>query len=194
MPAEFERRLSRINVHKAPGPDGLPNWLLKDFASLISDPLAAIFNASLPPIWKAAEVVPVPKVSPPMSIQNDLRPISLLPTLVKVFESFVGRWLLSFLESKLDHNQFGNRKGRSATHAIISVLHTWMSSLDSGGSVRTIFVDLRKAFDLVNHNILYNTLKKYGIPDFLLLWFGSYLSRHIDVRLELNSSAAGTKH
>jgi len=125
---------------------------------------------------KAAEVVPVPKVSPPMSIQNDLRPISLLPTLVKVFESFVGRWLLSFLESKLDHNQFGNRKGRSATHAIISVLHTWMSSLDSGGSVRTIFVDLRKAFDLVNHNILYNTLKKYGIPDFLLLWFGSYLS------------------
>ena len=69
--AEIERRLSRINVHKAPGPDGLPNWLLKDFASLISDPLAAIFNASLregylPPIWKAAKVVPVPKVSPPM--------------------------------------------------------------------------------------------------------------------------------
>ena len=145
LSAEIERRLSRINIHKSPGPDGLPNWLLRDFASLISDPLAAIFNASLregylPPIWKAAEVVPVPKVSPPMSIQNDLRPISLLPTLVKVFESFVGRWLMSFLESKLDHNQFGNRKGRSTTHTIISVLHTWMSCLDSGGSVRTVFV------------------------------------------------------
>jgi len=76
-------------VYKSLGLDGLPNWLLKDFASLISDPLAAIFNASLqegylPPIWKAAEVVPVLKVSPPMSIQNDLRPISLLSTIVSV--------------------------------------------------------------------------------------------------------------
>ena len=120
----------------------------------------------------------MPKVSPPTSIQNDLRPISLLPTLVKVFESFVGRWLLSFLESKLDHNQFGNRRGRSTAHTIISVLHTWMSCLDSGGSVRTVglFVDFRKAFDLVNHSILYDKLTKYGISDFLLLWFGSYLS------------------
>jgi len=181
LSAEIERRLSRINVHKSLGPDGLPNWFLRDFASLISDPLAGISNASLregylPPIWKAAEVVLVPKVSPPTSIQNDLRPISLLPTLVKVFESFVGRWLLSFLKSKLDHNQFGNRKGRSTTHMIISVLHTWMSCLDSGGYARTVFVDFRKALDLVNHNILYDKLKKYGIPDFLLQWFGFYLS------------------
>ena len=51
-----------------------------------------------------------------------------------------------------------------------------MSCLDSGGSVRTVFVDFCKAFDLVNHNILYDKLQKYGIPDFLLLWFGSYLS------------------
>jgi len=44
--------------------------------------------------------------------------------------------------------------------------------------VRTVglFVDFRKAFDIVNHNILYDKLKMYGIPDFLLLWFGSYLS------------------
>jgi len=51
-----------------------------------------------------------------------------------------------------------------------------MSCLDSDGSVRTVFVDFRTAFDLVNHIILYNKLKKYGIPDFILLWFGSYLS------------------
>jgi len=92
------------------------------------------------------------------------------------FESSVGRWLLSFLESKLDHNQFGNRKGRSSTHTIISVLHTWMSCLDSGGSVCTVFVDFHKAFDLVNHNILYDKLKTYGIPDFLLQWFLSIKS------------------
>jgi len=130
----------------------------------------------LPPIWKAAEVVPVPKVSPPMSIQNDLLSMSLHPTLVKMSESFVGRWLPSFLEPKLDHNHFGKRKCRSPTHTITSVLHTWMSCLDSGGSVSTVFVGFRKAFDLVNHNILHDKLKKYCIPDFLFMWFGSSLS------------------
>jgi len=51
-----------------------------------------------------------------------------------------------------------------------------MPCLDSGGSVRTVFVDFRKAVNLVNLNILYDKLRKYCIPDFLLLWFGSYLS------------------
>ena len=88
-PSEVDLRLANIKIHKAPGPHGIPNWLLRDFSGLLCQPLAAIFNASLregffPPIWKAAEVIPIPKVHPPTSIQNDLRPISLLPTAAKV--------------------------------------------------------------------------------------------------------------
>jgi len=84
-PVDIDVRLARIKVHKAHGPDGIPNWLLRDFSSLLCQPLAAIFNASIregyfSPIWKSAEVVPIPKVRPPTSISNDLRPISLLPT------------------------------------------------------------------------------------------------------------------
>jgi len=173
--------LQHINVHKSSGPDGLPNWLLKEFAPIICQPPAAIFNASLregyvPPAWKSAEVVPVPKINPPSSIQNDLRPIAILPVLAKVFESMIGRELLKFLEPNLDDSQFGSRKGRSTTHAIIALIHSWMESLDGGGSVRAVFVDFRKAFDLVDHNLLFDKLKNYGIPDRLLLWFGSYLS------------------
>jgi len=60
-PTEIERRLLHLNLHKSSGPDGLPNWLLRDLAPLLRQPLAAIFNASLregylPPIWKSAEV------------------------------------------------------------------------------------------------------------------------------------------
>jgi len=51
-----------------------------------------------------------------------------------------------------------------------------MSSLDSGDSVCTVFVEFRKTFDLVNHNILFSKLIKHNIPHFLLRWFGSYLS------------------
>ena len=110
------------------------------------------------------------------SIHNDLRPIAILPVLAKIFESIAGRHLLVFLEPSLDDSQFGSRKGRSTTHAIVTLLHNWMASLDSGGSVRAIFIDFRKAFDLVNHNILFSKLKKYDIPHFLLAWLGSYLS------------------
>jgi len=160
-PAYVEYQLSRVNIHKSSACDGVPKWLLREFAPLISGPVAAIFNASVregyvPLIWKSAEVIPAPKVNPPISIRNDLRPISLLPTLAKVLENTVGRWLLPFLEPHFDNNQFASRGGRSTTHAIISLLHSWMSCLDIGGSVRVVFVDFRKAFDLVNHNILFD--------------------------------------
>jgi len=151
--------------------------------------VAAIFNASVregyvPLIWKSAEVIPAPKVNLPMSIQNDLRPISLLSALAKVLENIIGRWLLLFLEPHFDDNQFGSRGGRSTTHAIIALLHSLMSCLDTGGSVHTVFVNFRKAFDLVNHNLLFDKLQNvYGIPNCLLKCFGSYLSnRHQRVR------------
>jgi len=92
-PDEVEYRLANINIFKAPGPDGIPSWLLRDFAPY--HPLAAIFNASIregyfPPIWKSADVIPVPKIPRPRSIHTDLRPISLMLCLAKVLESIVG--------------------------------------------------------------------------------------------------------
>ena len=110
-PEEVANRLSSINVFKAPGPDGLPNWLLLDFAPYLCEPLAAIFNASIregfvPSIWKSAEVIAVPKIPRPRSIQTDLRPISLLPTVAKVLESFIGSWLQSVLQPTLDDKQY----------------------------------------------------------------------------------------
>ena len=72
-PSEVKNRLVHINIHKAQGPDGLPNWLLQDFAPYLCQPIAVIFNASItegyvPPIWKSTEVIPVPKVPKPRSI------------------------------------------------------------------------------------------------------------------------------
>ena len=64
---DVKEELSRINVYKAPGPDGIPNWFLRDFAPFLSVPLCAIYDAYIqqsfvPMVWKSAEVVPVPKV------------------------------------------------------------------------------------------------------------------------------------
>jgi len=106
-PFEVDKRLSSNEVHKSTGPDSILNWLLRNFSSLLCQPLAAIYNSSVrqgvaPRIWKSAGVVPVPKIHPPASIQDDLRPISLLPTLAKVLEGIVRDWLMPSLEPLLD--------------------------------------------------------------------------------------------
>ena len=157
-PSEFENQLPSINIYKAPGPDGLPSWFLRDCTPYLSQPLMAIFNASVregyfQPVWKAVEAIPVPKVPKPRSIQTDLRPISLVPCLAKIVESMVGEWILTTLEPQFDPNQFGCLRGRSTTHALTVILHAWHTTLDQGGAVGAVLVDFKKAFDLVNHNI-----------------------------------------
>ena len=78
-------------------------------------------------------------------------------------------------------------------HAHIAILHTWMTAVDSHGSVRTVFVDFRKAFDLVDHNILFIKLSKYNMPNFLLLCFASYLTNR-QQRVRVNSSVSTFKN
>ena len=117
------KELSKVKAHKAPGPDKLPNQVLKRFAFEISEPFCDIMNVSLregvvPVEWKQATVVPVPKVTPTPSMDK-LRPVSLTPTLAKVAESFITRWMMADMESSLDHSQFGNRKGRSTNHYLV---------------------------------------------------------------------------
>jgi len=58
----------------------------------------------------------------------------------------------------MDPNQFGCRRGRSITHALIAILHAWQSTLDERGAVKAVLVDFKKAFDPVNHNLLIHKL------------------------------------
>ena len=134
-------RIKTLCTYKAPGPDELPNWLLKDKAPFLGDPVCAIFNSSLrqghvPKIWKQANIIPVPKIHPPKLVENDLRPISLTGTLSKILESFMGGWILEAVGHQLDTNQYGALKQRSTFYALVSVLHHWSTALDNGDSVR----------------------------------------------------------
>ena len=179
-PWEVELKLSSVCTFKAPGPDELPNWLLKDMAPFLADPVCAIFNSSVrqghvPKLWKQANVIPVPKVHPPKLVENDLRPISLTATLSKILESFVGGWILEAVGHQLGTNQYGALKERSTSHALVSVLHHWSTALDSGNSVRALFVDYSKAFDRVDHNVLLNEMVAFGVPKPVIRWLFSFL-------------------
>ena len=89
-----------------------------------------------------------PKCQSTRSIQTDLRPISLLPTVAKVLESFIGSWLQSVLQPTLDDKQYGCRPKRSTTHALTAIIHEWQSILDHGGAVWALLVDFKKSIRL----------------------------------------------
>ena len=96
---DCEQKLAKLSVHKAMGPDNIPNWILKDFSYIRASPIAAIYNSSVrqsyvPPSWKQAEILPIPKITQVTSLAKHLRPIALTPVLSKVLESFVVSWML----------------------------------------------------------------------------------------------------
>ena len=174
------RSLERINIRKAPGPDNLPNWFLRDFAFALCDPLCQIFNSSVregvvPTAWKRANIIAIPKTKPPKSVEHDLRPISLTPTVSKVLESFVGRWMLEAIGDRFDKKQFGAIRGRSTSHALVDILHNWHRALDERQSVRAVFVDYAKAFDHVDHPTVMRKLAALGVPLIILRWLHSFL-------------------
>jgi len=123
-------------------------------------------------------VLPVSKTHPSKSIESDLRPISLTrSTLVKFLESIVGSWMLERIGNKLDVYQYGALKGRSTTHALVDMLHHWSKAMDEGQSVRAVFIDFTKAFDHVDHNVMINKLLAFGMPNAIIRWMCSFLTR-----------------
>ena len=155
----------------------------RDFCQALAPPITAIFNSSIregivPVSWKAADVICIPKVNPPSSIEKDLRPISLTPILSKIFEQFIVSWLLDTIRPQLDPCQFGGLSGSSPTHALVKLTHEWSAATDRSSLnnyVRVINLDFSKAFDLIDHNILLSKLAAFGVSEVLIRWIANFL-------------------
>ena len=109
---------------------------------------------------------------------NNYRPISILPTISKIFERHSSNQLLSFL-NKLDllaKHQSGFREGHSCQTAFIWLTDEWSKDIDTGKIIGSVFVDLKKAFDLVDHEILLHKLKLHNFSTKSLAMFKSYLT------------------
>ena len=138
-----------------------------------------------PSIWKRANITLIPKVQKPESIDN-FRPISLTPTVSKIFESLVGQHLMIEFEEKFDPGQYGARRGRSTTMALIDIVHRFHSALDNGYSVRTLFVDYAKAFDHVSHALILEKMLNIGVDPWILQWLNSFLFNRMQ-RVRINN-------
>ena len=171
------RKLREVSTSRMSGPDDIPIWVLKEYSDRLAVPIADILNASfsevsVPRVWKLADVPPPPKAPIVFDFKKDLRPISLTSTMSKIAEGFViEKALKPVVLSHIDPGQFGLFPGSSTTFALISMFHYWLRATDgTGASVRTALLDFRKAFDLMNHNILVGKLHILGGKPTAIKW------------------------
>ena len=166
---------------KSLGPNSLPTSLLKSAQEVISKPLCIINNSFkngiFPDLFKVAKIIPVYKKGSKLDRSN-YRPISLLSNISKIFEKLMHTRLYGFLDrfERLYKYQFGFRNKHSTTHTLINITEAIRKALDEKSYACGVFVDLQKAFDTVNHNILLTKLNYNGIRGSALEWFRSYLS------------------
>ena len=167
---------------KAMGPDNLNPTLLKIALPYIVEALTFIYNKCIengmfPPPLKSAKVIPLPK-SKVITDMNNFRPISLLSVLSKPLEKHVHKHLMQYLErNNLIYDfQSGFRRNHSCQTALIRMCDTWLSAINRNNIVGAVFLDFRKAFDCVDHNILISKLTSYLKNKLTISFFKSFLS------------------
>ena len=168
--SEFEiKNIIQDLKNSAAGYDELPASIFEKVSDIYINPLTYFINMSIregivPEELKLAKVIPIYKGEDDQLIQN-YRPISVLPFFSKIFEKIIFINVIEFLnENKLFYDcQFGFRKNHGTSHAIITLTERVSKALDTGKIVVGVFLDLKKAFDTVDHNILLQKLEKYGM-------------------------------
>ena len=175
-----------INIIKelktsSPGWDDISPKIVKATYDKFIIPLTRVLNLSIlngvcPNEVKIAKVIPLYKNGDSMLI-NNYRPVSILPFFSKILEKLMYNRLISFINTHklLSKYQFGFRKGHSTSYALVTLVDKIATALDQGDSVLGIFLDLSKAFDTVNHDILLMKLNNYGFRGICLDWLASYL-------------------
>ena len=176
------KKLTTLDEKKVTGPDMIPAKILRMVAPSIANSLTALLNASIrfrqmPTEWKEANVTPVPKTGDKHDITN-YRPISVIPVLAKVFESLIHQPLYDYIEAHqlMNEVQACFRPNHSTQDVLLKTVDEWRTSLDKGDIVGTIMIDLSKAFDSIDHNImLLKKLNAYRVCGRELAWFTNYL-------------------
>jgi hypothetical protein len=177
-----QKRVENLSTKKASGIDNLSVRFLQMLINYICPSIIYLINCCLrqgvmPKIWKSAKVTALFK-SGDKNYINNFKPISILPAISKVIESFVFEHLHHYLLENilLSQKQFGFRKNHSTTDCLLSIQKAIINAIEKKKKVIIISIDFLKAFDSVGHNLLLLKLFMNGCDLTSMKWFKSYLS------------------
>ena len=182
---EVETIVKNLDIKKAADIYGISTKVVKEGGFAMVEIITYLFNMSIsqgkfPDALKNAKVIPIHKDDSRLEMSN-YRPISLLPTLSKIFEKLMYSRLIDFFmkHNILYENQFGFQSKMSTEYAVNQVLNYIVKTLEDNEFGVCIFLDFAKAFDTVNHEILLGKLENYGIRGIALQWIRNYLNNRM---------------
>ena len=189
---EVARLCKAININKASCIENISSEILRDAFLIIPERIARIFNLSfntgkIPEDWKIAKITPLQKTGDLSDVSN-YRPVSLLPLPSKLIETIVHNRIYTHCEINglLDPRQGGFRPGHSTISSTSFYLNDIYNAMNNNNILLATYIDAMKAFDTVNHKILLDKAKLFGISGMLYKWLENYLSNRFQCTLANN--------
>ena len=189
---DMEAEIKAIDSGKAYPLMDIPPKRLKDVMEVVSEPLMNIWNKEVvgssmfASRLKWADMAPIHKKLETVYKEN-YRGVNVLPIVSKVFERIMDKQVAEYIEKYLSVWLCGYRKGYSPQHATLIMVKNWKNTIDEGGYAGGVLMDLSKAFDTINHNLLIAKLHAYGFDTGALELILSYLSDRWQ-RTKINTS------
>lgn len=178
---EILKYIKELRNNASPGLDTINTLNIKAIAQYIVQPLVHIINESfdksiVPKVYKEAVITPIFKTGSKTDVTN-YRPISVICNFAKILEKCIKHRLNLYLEDNniLNDKQYGFRNYVGTNDALLDYTSFIYNNLDSGKKVLTVFLDVKKAFDSVDHSNLLRELAYIGIQNKSLDWFKNYL-------------------
>lgn len=171
-------------------PDRIPQILLKKCSHSLTEPIARILRLSflhnqVPDIWKLAHITPIPK-TPKARLVDEFRPISNTCIISKIAESLLKTEIEGFTNhiEIIPDSQHGFRNKHSVITALTETYDDFTRAIDDKKNVDCVYLDIKSAFDTVDHNLLLSKLSKMGLGPNCVDWLSSFLkNRKISVKI-----------
>ena len=177
---KIKKEIKRLNKNKASQKSDIPTKIIHDNVDLFADFIVGSLKGTIKTsifasCLKLADITPLHKKGRKDNKEN-YRPVSILPTLSKIFEKILFEQMSVFFEKILSNQQCGFRKGYSTQHCLLNLLEKWKNCVDKGKVFGALLTDLSKAFDCLDHELLIAKLNAYGFNLPALRLIHDYLS------------------